>query len=145
MKLSILALAALSTLAALPAATIATTPAQAGGCYSTVAPCPIVLIPDIPDLPFDPHFPPNHDTPDTLPWEMIACLAVGEDGTDLKIRNIGDLVIREGQHVVWKVALTGEVGDFYMPRDLLPGADLTQADMLDLAVPPKTHCLSRLA
>lgn len=140
MKLSILAFAALSTLAAaLPAATLVSTPAQAG-CRFTAATVdcpPIVIIPD------DPH---GHiETPDAPPWAAITCMAVGEEADDLVFRNIGDITIREGEHVVWKVALTGEIGDFYMPRDLLPGADLTEADLLDLSVPPETHCLSRLA
>jgi hypothetical protein len=138
MKLSILVLTTLSTLAAtLPAATIISTPAQAG-CYLTVASidCPPVIIPDNPNTPH------SSDNP---PWPVITCMAVGDGAVDLVFRNTGDYLIKEGAHVTWRVALTGEVGDFYMPRDLLPGADLTEADLLDIAVPPRTHCLSRLA
>lgn len=93
-----------------------------------------------------PQGPDSHSQP--VPWPQIACLVAGDPEAlpdDLRFRNIGDVTIPAGTRVLWLVKQTGEHGTFILANDLLAGAEIDDADALKAGLPPRTHCLSRLA
>ena len=68
----------------------------------------------------------------------------GAKTRSITFRNIGQRLIPSGTPVTWAVKASGQSGQFWLPRSLPVGADLTAADLLKLRVPGNTSCQSQL-
>jgi hypothetical protein len=152
MKTTILALTALATIAlAVPSTTSA---AQAAGACNFPFCVPIPPPPGNPGTPGQPGGPDNSKPVDEGPEfadnelkMLIACRVPTktELSTELRFRNIGDATIPQGTKIVWYISDNQQGGEFFLPRDLQVGSELTEADLLKLGVSGKIHCMSKLA
>ena len=148
MKTAILALLALATIAIALPSTVTT--AQAGNCPGPF--CVPIQLPGGPGNPGSPGQPgpgnkPTDEGPEFADTEiklLISC-RVPTSSTEIHFRNIGDATIPQGTRVVWYISDNQQGGEFNLQSELKVGAEITAADLLQLGLSGKVHCMSKLA